>query len=62
MAKTNPARWWKHGTVTLSPFGDDVVFLHPAPLQVGQLVPLTLTFRQAGRVTVEATVTPPGAP
>jgi copper(I)-binding protein len=51
-----------HGTVTLSPFGDDVVFLHPAPLQVGQLVPLTLTFRQAGRVTVEATVTPPGAP
>jgi copper(I)-binding protein len=28
----------------------------------GATMPLTLTFRHAGPVTVEATVTPPGTP
>lgn len=51
-----------HSTVTLSPFGSDVVLVGAARLRAGQHVPLTLTFRQAGRVTVEATVTAPGAP
>jgi copper(I)-binding protein len=51
-----------HSAVTLSPFGSDVVLVGGARLRTGQHVPLTLTFRQAGRVTVEATVTAPGAP
>jgi copper(I)-binding protein len=51
-----------HSAVTLSPFGSDVVLVGAARLRLGQHVPLTLTFRQAGRVTVEATVTAPGAP
>jgi periplasmic copper chaperone A len=51
-----------YSTVTLSPFGSDVVLVGAARLRAGQHVPLTLTFRQAGRVTVEATVTAPGAP
>jgi copper(I)-binding protein len=51
-----------HGTLTLSPFGDDVVLQHPAPFETSAGVPLTLTFRHAGTVTVEATVTAPGTP
>jgi copper(I)-binding protein len=51
-----------HSIVTLSPFGSDVVLLGAARLRIGQHVPLTLTFRHAGRVTVEATVTAPGTP
>jgi copper(I)-binding protein len=51
-----------HSAVTLSPFGSDVVLVGAARLRAGQHVPLTLTFRRAGRVTVEATVTAPGAP
>lgn len=51
-----------HGIVTLSPFGSDVVLTGLGQLQAGQQVPLTLVFRRAGRVTVEATVTAPGAP
>ncbi len=51
-----------HGTLTLSPFGDDVVLQHPAPYETASTVPLTLTFRHAGTVTVEATVTAPGTP
>lgn len=53
-----PAR----GTVTLSPFGEDLVLIHPHALRAGQTVPLTLVFRNAGSVTVTATVTPPGTP
>ncbi len=51
-----------HRSTALSPFGNDVILIDPVPLQVGQLVLLTLTFRQAGPITVEATVTPPGTP
>ncbi|HLN66709.1 MAG TPA: copper chaperone PCu(A)C [Streptosporangiaceae bacterium] len=50
------------GTLTLSPFGDDVVLQHPAPFETSLSVPLTLTFRNAGPVTIEATVTAPGTP
>jgi copper(I)-binding protein len=53
-----PAR----GTVRLSPSGDDVVLIGGPRLLAGQQVPLTLTFRNAGRVMIEATVTIPGAP
>lgn len=51
-----------HATVNLSPFGSDVVLIDPVGLTVGGSVPLTLTFAAAGRVTVEAAVTPPGTP
>ena len=51
-----------HGTLTLSPFGDDVVLQEPAPFETRQSVPLILTFRHAGTVTIEATVTAPGTP
>jgi P-type Cu+ transporter len=51
-----------HGIVTLTPFGNDLEFLGTGRLRAGQQVPLTLVFRNAGRVTVEATVTAPGAP
>lgn len=51
-----------HATITLSPFGDDVVLMDPAPLHAGQIVPLTLTFRNGGTITVQAAVTQPGTP
>jgi copper(I)-binding protein len=51
-----------HGTLTLSPFGDDVVLQDPAPFEISSSVPLILTFRHAGTVTIEATVTAPGTP
>jgi periplasmic copper chaperone A len=51
-----------HGTLNLTPFGDDVVLLDPSPFEDLQAVPLTLTFRHAGTVTIEAPVTAPGAP
>lgn len=51
-----------HRSITLSPSGPDIVLISPARLQAGQIVPLTLTFRQAGKITVNATVTPPGTP
>ena len=50
------------GTVTLTPFGDDVVLTDPVRYENDATVPLTLTFRQAGRVTVTADVTAPGTP
>ncbi len=53
-----PAR----ATVSLSPFGEDLVLVDPGPLVAGQQVQLVLRFRHAGVVTVEATVTPPGTP
>jgi copper(I)-binding protein len=55
---TIPAR----GTVTLTPFGPDVTLIGPRRLVAGQQVPLTLIFRRAGRITVQATVTAPGTP
>jgi len=51
-----------HGTVTLSPFGPDLVLVGARPLRAGQTVPLTLMFRHAGQVTVTAAITPPGTP
>ena len=50
------------GTVTLTPFGDDVVLKDPARYENDATVPLTLTFRRAGRVTVTADVSAPGTP
>jgi hypothetical protein len=55
---TIPAR----GSVTLTPFGPDLVLAGAGGLRAGQLVPLTLNFRRAGHVTVMATVTAPGVP
>jgi copper(I)-binding protein len=49
-------------TTSLSPLGADIVLIGPRPLQVGDTVPVTLTFRHAGRITVQFTVTPPGTP
>ena len=51
-----------HGTLTLTPFGDDLVLQQPSPYESRATVPLTLTFRHAGTVTVTATVTGPGIP
>jgi periplasmic copper chaperone A len=51
-----------HGTLTLSPFGDDLVLQDPAPFETSAAVPLTLTFRHAGTVTIDAPVTAPGTP
>ena len=51
-----------HGSITLSPLSDDVVLLDPAPYESDMTVPLTLVFRHAGRVQVDATVSAPGAP
>jgi copper(I)-binding protein len=50
-----------HGSVSLSPMGPDIELIG-AHLIYGQAVPLTLTFRNAGRVSIEAMVTPPGTP
>ena len=57
-ALTVPAR----GTLNLSPFTDDIVLEDPAPFENSASVPLTLVFRHAGQVTIEASVTAPGAP
>ena len=50
------------GTLNLSPFTDDVVLEDPAPFENSAGVPLTLVFRHAGQITIEASVTAPGAP
>ena len=46
-----------HGTLTLSPLGDDVVLENPRPYESSQDVPLTLVFRDAGQITIDAPVT-----
>ena len=51
-----------NGTLTLSPLTADVVLENPAPFEATRDVPLTLVFRNAGTVTIEAPVTPPGTP
>ncbi len=51
-----------HGTLTLTPLGDDLVLQQPSPYESLATVPLTLTFRHAGTVTIDATVTGPGTP
>jgi len=50
------------GSVSLSPFGPDLVLVRPHDLMSGQQVLLRLRFRHAGLVKVSATVTPPGTP
>ena len=50
------------GTLTLSPFGSDLVLVDPTPFETAGTVPLILTFRNAGTVTIDATVTAPGTP
>jgi len=50
------------GTLTLSPITDDVVLENPAPFEDSASVRLTLVFRHAGTVTIEAPVTGPGTP
>jgi len=51
-----------HGTLTLTPFGDDLVLQQPAPYETRATVPLTLTFRHSGTVTIDAAITAPGTP
>jgi copper(I)-binding protein len=51
-----------HGTLSLSPFGADIVLQDPSRYEDRPSVPLTLTFRQAGPVTIDAPVTAPGTP
>jgi copper(I)-binding protein len=51
-----------HGSITLSPLSDDAVLLDPARYESQMTVPLTLVFRHAGQVHVDAAVTAPGAP
>ncbi len=50
------------GTVTLTPFGNDVVLTDPVRYENDAAVPLTLTFRRAGRIAVTADVSAPGTP
>jgi len=51
-----------HGTLTLTPLGEDLVLQQPSPYESRATVPLTLTFRRSGTVTVDAPVTGPGTP
>ncbi|HTT50476.1 MAG TPA: copper chaperone PCu(A)C [Streptosporangiaceae bacterium] len=51
-----------HSSITLSPLSDDVVLVDPAPYESDMTVPLTLVFRHAGRVQVDAAVSAPGSP
>ena len=49
------------GTLTLSPLSGGMLIEHPVPFENRQTVPLTLVFRNAGEITVAATVTAPFA-
>ena len=51
-----------HGTLTLTPLGDDLVLRQPSPYESRATVPLTLTFRHSGTITIDAPVTGPGTP
>ena len=51
-----------HGTLTLTPIGDDLVLQQPSPYETRATVPLTLTFRHSGTITIDASVTGPGTP
>jgi copper(I)-binding protein len=51
-----------HGTLTLTPIGEDLVLQQPSPYESRATVPLTLTFRHSGTVTIDASVTGPGTP
>jgi len=51
-----------HGSVSLSPFGPDLVLIRPHALMSGEQIVLRLRFQRAGLITVTASVTPPGTP
>jgi soluble P-type ATPase/copper(I)-binding protein len=50
------------GTLTLSPLTGGLLIEHPVLFENRQIVPLTLVFRHAGQITVDATVTAPFTP
>ena len=50
------------GTLSLSPVAASLLLEHPVPFESRHTVPLTLVFRHAGQVTVDAPVTAPGTP
>ena len=50
------------GFLSLTPLGSDVVLEQPAAFESSRQVRLTLVFRHAGSVTIEAPVTAPGTP
>jgi len=50
------------GSLSLSPFSADLVLIRPHALMSGQSVLLRLRFRDAGEVSVAASITPPGTP
>jgi copper(I)-binding protein len=50
------------GTLVLTPLTDDVVLEDPTHYEGSADVPLTLVFRHAGTITIEAPVTAPGTP
>ena len=51
-----------HSTLTLTPFGDDLVLQQPSPYETRATMPPHLTFRHSGTVTIDAPVTAPGTP
>jgi copper(I)-binding protein len=51
-----------HAVTTLTPFGPDIVLVRPRDLLIGDTLPVTLTFRHTGQITVDFTVTPAGTP
>ena len=50
------------GTLSLSPLTGGLLIEHPVPFENRPTVPLTLVFRHAGQITVDATVTAPFTP
>jgi copper(I)-binding protein len=50
------------GVLALTPLGSDVVLEQPTAFESSREVRLTLVFRHAGPVTIEAPVTAPGTP
>ncbi len=50
------------GTLSLSPLIGGLLIDHPVPFENSRTVPLTLVFRHAGQITVDATVTAPFTP
>jgi hypothetical protein len=51
-----------HGTLRLTPFGNDVILENPSAYETGSSVPLVLTFRHTGKLAVSAAVSAPGTP
>ena len=51
-----------HGTLRLTPFGNDVILENPAAYENRGTVALVLTFRHAGKIAVSAAVSAPGSP